>query len=398
MVTAFYNDVDGPVCAWLRELMAGGHISEGIVNDRSINELRGDDLAGYERVHLFAGIGGWDYALKLAGWPDGIPVWTGSCPCQPFSVAGRRRGTSDERHLWPEMRRLIEECMPPIVFGEQVASKDGREWLAGVRADLEALGYAVGAADLCAAGEGAPHIRQRLYWVAVAKGQRPVIATTPPRASRWRSTQPTIPSASGGLSDASIERRQQNARSTSCNETQNGREGRNRRESYIDHESTGNGPTRGVSESEHAERGPDIEGWRPEGGITTGRSGEGCARGLGNGDEPRLEGWVGCGERVRELSAWPSGAWSDYDIIPFRDGKARRVERQSKPLADGVSDRLASFGIDSRVVTETFPLVHGHKGRTQLLKGYGNSIVPQVAATFIETVMEWVGVTKEICW
>jgi DNA (cytosine-5)-methyltransferase 1 len=56
------------------------------------------------------------------------------------------------------------------VFGEQVTSKDGRAWLAGVRSDLEALGYAVGASDLCAAGVASPHIRQRLYWVADADG------------------------------------------------------------------------------------------------------------------------------------------------------------------------------------------------------------------------------------
>ncbi len=102
--------------------------------------------------------------------PEDRLVWTGSCPCQPFSCAGKQKGTQDERHLWPEFRRLITECHPPIIFGEQVASKLGREWLAGVRADLEALGYAVGAADLCAAGATAPHLRQRLYWVADANG------------------------------------------------------------------------------------------------------------------------------------------------------------------------------------------------------------------------------------
>jgi DNA (cytosine-5)-methyltransferase 1 len=70
--------------------------------------------------------------------------------------------------LWPEFRRLITDRKPSTIFGEQVASKAGREWLSGVRADVEELGYAVGAADLCAAGKGAPHIRQRLYWVADA--------------------------------------------------------------------------------------------------------------------------------------------------------------------------------------------------------------------------------------
>jgi site-specific DNA-cytosine methylase len=93
-------------------------------------------------------------------------VWTGSCPCQPFSAGGQQKGFNDERHLWPHFRRLIAERRPSVIFGEQVASKLGRKWLASLRLDLEALDYAVGGADLCAAGLCAPHIRQRLYWVA----------------------------------------------------------------------------------------------------------------------------------------------------------------------------------------------------------------------------------------
>ena len=116
-----------------------------------------------------------DSAISSPGLPAGptrsrllagVTEKSGPAPCQPLSSAGQRRGHADERHLWPAFYRLIAECRPATIFGEQVASKDGREWLAGVRADLEALGYAVGAADLCAAGVGAPHIRQRLFWVA----------------------------------------------------------------------------------------------------------------------------------------------------------------------------------------------------------------------------------------
>lgn len=160
-----YNDNDPKVCAWASELVRAGHVAPGTVLCKSIKEVQADELRQANQVHLFAGILGWPLALQLAGWGD-RPVWTGSCPCQPFSAAGKRKGTADERHLWPDMLRLIAECRPATVFGEQVASSDGREWLAGVRIDLEALGYEVGAADLCAAGIGAPHIRQRLFWVA----------------------------------------------------------------------------------------------------------------------------------------------------------------------------------------------------------------------------------------
>ena len=164
-MTAYYNEFEPYAAQWLRNLIDAGHIARGDVDDRSITEVSPDDLKGYKQAHFFAGIGGWSLALRLAGWPDDRPVWTGSCPCQPFSVAGKQGGADDERHLWPAFFALISERKPATVFGEQVASKDGRAWLSAVRLDLEAAGYACGAADLCAAGVGAPHVRQRLFWV-----------------------------------------------------------------------------------------------------------------------------------------------------------------------------------------------------------------------------------------
>ena len=167
-MSVYYNEIDAFAADWLRNLISSGLIPAGDVDTRSIHDVRSDDLRGYKQHHFFAGIGGWPHALLLANWPDDKPVWTGSCPCQPFSVAGRGKGTTDERHLWPEFFRLISEFRPPIIFGEQVASKAGREWLTGVFSDLERMDYAGAGADLCAASVGAPHIRQRLYWVGVA--------------------------------------------------------------------------------------------------------------------------------------------------------------------------------------------------------------------------------------
>ncbi len=164
----YYNEIDKKRCAWLRQLMADDLIPKGDVDDRCIKTIKPSELRGYGQLHFFAGIGGWAYALRLAGWPEDQPIITGSCPCQPFSVAGKRNGTDDERHLWPAFRWIIAQLRIPTCAGEQVAIADGRRWLAGVRADLEALGYAVGAADLCAASVGAPHIRQRLFWMGHA--------------------------------------------------------------------------------------------------------------------------------------------------------------------------------------------------------------------------------------
>jgi DNA (cytosine-5)-methyltransferase 1 len=163
---AYYNEIDPYAAQWLRNLIAAGHIATGDVDERSIETVHPDDVRGYTQCHFFAGIGGWSYALRLAGWPDDRPVWTGSCPCQPFSSAGKQEGGADRRHLWPSWSALIGECRPAIVFGEQVDGAIAHGWLDLVAGDLERCGYAIGAASLPAAAVGAPHIRQRLWFGA----------------------------------------------------------------------------------------------------------------------------------------------------------------------------------------------------------------------------------------
>ena len=165
-MSAYYNEIDPFAAAWLRELIKKNLIVQGEVDERSIEDVRPEDLKGFIQCHFFAGIGVWSHALRQAGWPDDRPVWTGSCPCQPFSSAGKGKGFKDERHLWPEFYRLISQCRPTVCFGEQVASKDGLAWVELVQDNMEGAGYAFGAVDTCSAGFGAPHIRQRLYWVS----------------------------------------------------------------------------------------------------------------------------------------------------------------------------------------------------------------------------------------
>ena len=163
---AYFNEIDPKAVEWLRELIRCGHLPAGDVDDRSICDVQPEELKGYTQCHFFAGIGGWSLALRSAGWPDDRPVWTGSAPCQPFSVAGAGKGFDDERHLWPEFSRLIAGCCPVAIFGEQVAGKNGETWLDSVQADLENGGYTCGAVVTAACGFGAPHLRKRLYWVA----------------------------------------------------------------------------------------------------------------------------------------------------------------------------------------------------------------------------------------
>ncbi len=165
-MTVYYNEIDPYAAQWLRNLIAAGHLAKGEVDERSITEIQPDDLLGFNQCHFFAGIGVWGYALRQAGWADDRPVWTGSCPCQPFSAAGKQEGFADERHLWPTWFNLISQCRPAIILGEQVAN--ALDWLDLVSTDMESAGYAFGAADLCAAGFGGAHIRQRLYFAGVA--------------------------------------------------------------------------------------------------------------------------------------------------------------------------------------------------------------------------------------
>ena len=103
---------------------------------------------------------------------DGIEspeVITGGFPCQPFSVAGRRKGTSDNRYLWPEMFRIIKEFKPRWVIGENVRGitsiQDGMVF-ENVCTDLEGEGYEVRAFNIPAASVGAPHKRERIWIVA----------------------------------------------------------------------------------------------------------------------------------------------------------------------------------------------------------------------------------------
>jgi len=165
---AYYNEFDPFAAEWLRELIKAGHIADGIVDERSIEDVQPNDLAGFTQCHFFAGIGVWSYALRQAGWSDSRPVWTGSCPCQSFSAAGKGKGFDDTRHLWPAFYRLIAECRPHTVFGEQVEAAIRHGWLDLVQTDLEREGYAVGSVVFPSSGIGAPHIRSRLYWVADA--------------------------------------------------------------------------------------------------------------------------------------------------------------------------------------------------------------------------------------
>jgi len=363
-----YNENNPYASRWLENLVAAGQIAPGAVDSRGIEELRAEDVRDATQFHTFAGIGVWSHALRLAGWPDHLPVWTGSCPCQPFSIAGNRKGTKDERHLWPEWRRLIEECRPPIIFGEQVASPDGRNWLDAVSADLEALDYAVGSADLCAAGVGAPHIRQRLFWVAYTEN------------SDWRPGERGAQAAAGahqvgGQRSAGSGADGVVADAVSAGRPQGGT-------GAGDRPATGSSSTGVLGDTSGARGGGNpgaVSGAQAQSG------GEGFAAGglphepiaasavdpLGVAPGTRLAQRDGQCEDDGEEPTTPErasgatrGFWADAEWLSCTDGKTRPAE------------------------PGTFPLAYGAPARVGRLRAYGNAIVAQVAATFIRAAAE----------
>ena len=147
-MSAYYNEIDPYAAQWLRNLISARLIAPGDVDERSIKDVQPDDLKGYTQCHFFAGISGWSVALRMAGWDDDRPVWTGSCPCQPWSSAGKQSRQSDERHLWPYWARLIRECRPSTIFGEQVDEAIAAGWIDDVFHEMEEEAYACAATVL----------------------------------------------------------------------------------------------------------------------------------------------------------------------------------------------------------------------------------------------------------
>jgi len=208
-------------------------------------------------LDLFSGIGGFALAAKWAGfetvgfceqddfcksvlaarWPGvpihhdvreldgrlfrGVELISGGYPCQPFSLVGKRRGAEDDRHLWPEMRRVIEQARPAWVVSENVAGHITMG-LDDVLSDLESLDYAARAVVIPACAVGALHIRERVWVVANANGrddksgplERPGIrgevegqrpdgdaCSASWGAERWAKTEPGICLVADGIPD-----------------------------------------------------------------------------------------------------------------------------------------------------------------------------------------------------
>jgi DNA (cytosine-5)-methyltransferase 1 len=337
-MSAYYNEIEPYPAQWIRNLIKEGLLPDGEVDERSILDVQPDELRGFTQCHFFAGIGGWAYAARLAGWPDDRPLWTGSAPCQPFSVAGKGKAQEDERHLWPVFFELIRACRPPVLMGEQVAAAVGKDWLDGVCADLEGVGYACGATVVPACAVDAPHRRDRLWFVGNAD-----ISRTDAHTSTSASWHPVGKPSGGDVANAV-----------------RGGSGAQRRN---------DGEVRGVQEAQRwAEHSPLVSGRGGDANSPLADANNKRRDGIDALLRPEASGWHS--ENVHEAAGGGAANdtfWSEAVWVAGADGKARRVKPGVRLLAHGVPTRVGK------------------------LRAYGNAIVPILGAEVIRAYLETEG-------
>ncbi|WP_241669217.1 DNA cytosine methyltransferase [Pantoea agglomerans] len=412
-MTAYYNEFDPFAAQWLRNLIDAGHIAPGVVDDRSIADVTASDLTGFTQCHFFAGIGGWSYALRLAGIPDDFPCWTGSPPCQPFSVAGKQLGQLDERHLAPTFMRLVDQCRPPVLFGEQVAAAIGKHWLDDLFTELERQGYACGAAVLPAASVGAPHKRDRLFFGAALLEHSGSLGRF--KGGIWNNRaydgqQSAAVGKSGGLADNGLQQRQ----SAMPGSRTTGMDQGGWNEAPAASAGCGGHSSMAYAYSKQFNgRGNIREGGRLE-------SSDRCdISGLADANDARSQGWQGvseCTDQQLARAAGLAGCMADADggyssaeelqcilqhgqpsqNLSFMRGGAAGVGSGHNPAnaacayhsfwsdADWLLCRDGKF---RPVRSGSFPLANGVPARVGRLRGYGNAISPQVAAEFVAAFM-----------
>lgn len=407
-MAVYYNEFDPGAADWLEQLMWDGLIPEGFVDRRSIVDVKSSDLEGYTSCHFFAGIGGWPLALRLAGWPDDLPVWTGSPPCQPFSSAGRQKGQADPRHLAPTWLRLVEESQPPILFGEQVEKAIGTGWLDDLCDELEFSDYACGSSVLAAGGVGAPHQRQRLFFAAFRLADadrfnadwRQVGILSPAARRAAEFYWPDVGSAgqSGGTDAALLfgvangdSQRHHGWGQSGLRAGQTGEREASIRAIEV-------GAVEGLRAADELADGDRqrregvrlLDEWRRE-NPEIARHGEALLMAdvdsigrEGQRSDRHPEGREGSyipadrlrnGTRPEGVSDTHYRAWGDCDWLLGVDGNFRPVRPGSQPLAYGLSGIV---GPGSAALKKL-----AGRNRNARLKGFGNAIVPGLAAEFI---------------
>ena len=340
---------------------------------------------------------------------DGIEspdIITGGFPCQPFSVAGKQKGTDDDRHLWPEMFRIIKAFKPRFVIGENVPGivniQDGVVFET-VCTDLESQGYEVQPFNIPAAAVGAPHQRKRIWIIAtladsVSNNERREISRSYEEKGRVQEEHRSKDSASGIFSGTSEIRKSNNGYETMENSGRTLRQGssiRKKNEDEVGKENA-NQHQRSSSSSESNVANADTR--------------------LSDGQKKELQsrGQASISSREGENVANAKSISSDGREIGQHSEESREkgkigievggVSSDRQKLANTDSERLEGLGQSRSQFNETSSstscseerqgqvgqgwwefepnvgrVAHGVPGRVHRLKALGNSIVPQIA-------------------
>jgi DNA (cytosine-5)-methyltransferase 1 len=346
---------------------------------------------------LFSGIGGFDLAAEWMGWDNifhcelnpfgqkilkhywpnsisydditktdftihrgSIDIVTGGFPCQPYSLAGERKGKEDERHLWPEMLRAIREIQPRWVVGENVRGLIN--WSEGmvfdeVQIDLEDAGYEVMPFLLPACAVNAPHRRDRIWFVAYSKS--------------WR-----------GRKFTSEDQGRENRRSDNNGELQ-----------YAS-----DTDSRGLEGSKEVGRNGKYAIWKSINGNASDTDSYGCYTGNSQHEIDASERRVDALGNFGKSHVDGNASDSDSKILEYRNGKRTAIGRAKQEVRIKSFDGTKSWetfptqspicggddGLPTQLDGITFP-----KWRNESIKGYGNAIVPQVVFQIFKAIEQY---------
>lgn len=381
----------------------------------------------------------WSIAARMAGWPDRRPLWTASCPCQPWSAAGQQLGVDDPRHLWPHLFRILSAYRRagyavPVIVGEQVAGAAGYHWFDGVRTDLAREEIAARTVDIPACAVDAPHQRNRLYWAAVSRPEQRFISGAVALAQeqrRWTGLRESdaerhrIVDANGYGRNGLLAHPEGQCGGRDL--AQRGPEGRtadgfaDEDGAMVDAEGIGRGEGRaqtGIFGGRAASPGADLRerGQGPVGdAIGAGFQGLGGDVDRGRADRRRPDGDSGDGEvpAAHRSIASPDGGGRGQDVADTLGGGWSRFGESQHSGIEGASggiplgrsvDRLkhgpnGSWWADGewivchdgkarRAKPGIRMLVNGMAGRIDLWRLAGNSIIPILAAEVIGAILD----------
>jgi len=350
-----------------------------------------------KHLDLFSGIGGFSLGLESAGlvetvafcdfdkycqqvlnknWP-GIPVYgdvkelnyeklqadgidkidiiTGGYPCQPFSVAGRKKGEEDPRHVWPEMFRLVKELRPTWVIGENVGNHV-KLGLDSVLSDLESEGYSARTFSISASSIGANHKRERL-WILAYSERNGLTSTKNGR----------------GIEEAI--RKEQEGQNNSLN---------SERASSLSETRSDVANSERLGREERAQEPTEFE--REESSNKSDHCGEGCTEcksclhvaNSGNESEPLLSN-SGSNNEVVELKGEKAGLTNrESSGENVADSNSAGLQEQWEPITTEQEDQATQCGSWWSVEPDVGRVANGIPNRVDRLKCLGNSVVPQI--------------------